>query len=234
MLNKYYFAALTLFVLTSCAERKVSNSNKIIIFSYTIEESNKLVYGVRNKSGNNVLLLNYFHEIYPIVYEMEKDSSWLNISDSFYYSMRKLIDTSEIYKTNKEEFYEYDKAKPETFNFYNMVVSKIEKDSLSVHSDLIWEIDDLIYSSLYLKCGEEFCDTISISNFRKKYPDKDLKFVSAYPKIYIDETNMTYLEFYINSFLSDSLGVKLPTTLDGYKVIYDIFMQNETKVLATK
>lgn len=235
MKRKIFLVLIVSLLLTKCSEQRNHVNNDISIGSHTIDNNNKLVYFVKNNSKNDVFILNLKHEINPDVYEKrEVDSIWRSISFPFYNSLSILLDTSEIFQPHHDQMLKYnpDKNRPEVYYFYNKVIDRIKGSSLSMKPDLMWEFDELICNSVFLKQGESYFDTIGFFPYRIMHPENELKFIFSYPKIYLQGIEISYLNFYVKDILSDSLGITFPRRLDGYEVVYNELFRHEILINA--
>jgi hypothetical protein len=221
MKNKNISAIVVLLILANCSVLHDNNSG-ISIQSHTIDDGSKLTYSITNHSRDDIFIFNLEDKIYPRVFVKEsKDSIWSDWSLQFQYSSVVLPVKPEMHEIHEEgPRYKPNSLYPELTNFYNKVNKIIDSSKLSFQSEYLFFFDELVSSSIFLKQGESYFDTINIAPFKKKYPNIEFKFVFSYPSDYSMKSDTSFLEFFINSILRDSLGVAFPKKLDGYKIIY--------------
>ncbi len=222
-MKRLSYFIITIMLLICCSKQKPDDANNISVHCSLIENDNELVYSIKNASRSNLFILGLKSQTFPEVIKKKKyDSIWQNFSVPFYNELRVLKDTSEIFNPPDDEEYEYkpEKNKPETNTFFNLVIQKIKDSKLSLKSDLLLEFDLLMSGSSFLKPGESYSDTIPLSAFKSKYPKNDLKFIFEYPSVFLYKSEKSYLTYYAEDFLGDSLHVVIPEKLDGYKFVY--------------
>lgn len=203
----------------------------LYINAYTIDSSTVLVYYIENVSEYDIFLLEGKSEMLPKVYaQFANDSIWYNVSESFYLTTSALPDRSQASNyVGWEKFKIEPKASfNETYDFYYLVIKKIEESNLSMKEYLLEDINDIMNYSLFLGRNEAFSDTILFNKYRIKYPDVNLKFEIAYPRNKMFEMDISHPEYFVNHILKDSLSINLPDKLDGYKVVYDIKLAYDT------
>lgn len=224
-------------LLVRCTEQKSNARNSISICCHLTNNNNELVYVIKNDSKDNTFFLGLLSQIRPAVFiKKTNDSVWKDDTWLFYRDLLVPRDKPlELYQSPKQELkHRLEIDKPETHDFFFLVVDKIKGSQLSLKSDLLMMFDQLMCSSVFLKPEESYSDTIPLNAFKKRYSEYDLKFLFTYPSLFLYESERSYLDYYVNSFLSDSLGVKLPEKLDGYNVIYESPLNYEFIVRADR
>ena len=224
MKSKFHFIVIASMMLTFCSVQETKETKNISVCCCLTKNNDELIYYIKNDSENNLFILGLSSETLPEVFiKKSYDSIWENYTLPFYNDLRVLKDTSELFNPTKDEEFEYkpDKTKPETNDFFRSVIRKIKVSRLSLKSDLLLEFDLLMCCSIFLKPGEFYSDTIPLSTYKRKYPEYDLKFVFTYPSSFLYQSEKSYLNYYVEDFLDDSLGISLPEKLDGHKIVYD-------------
>lgn len=219
-LNAYFIFALLLFTACTTENERLSD---ISLQSEIINDGSELLLSITNNTKSDVILFNLKSEISPeIFYRESNNSRWINCSFSYYHMDRVPPDRNEAIRNNSEEELNYfpNNETPETNMFYSKVIDRINKSSVSLKSLRVKEFDEAMSSSVFLRQGESFYDTVYISRSYKRLLDHKLKFVFNYPSIYLDKTDVAYNDYFINEILGDSLGIYFPEKLDGYKIIY--------------
>lgn len=237
MKRKFHLIVIASMLLTFCSVQESKDTKNISVYCSLTKNNDELIYFIKNDSENNVFILCLASQTVPEVLKKKSyDSIWRNITLPFYNDLRVLRDTSEIFNPpNDEEFgYKPGKNKPETNAFFRLVIQKVKESRLALKSDLLLEFDLLMCSSVFLKPGEFYSDTIPISAYKRKYPENDLKFVFAYPSSFLYQSEKSYLNYYVEDFLGDSLGITLPGKLDGHKIVYDGSLNYEFVISAEK
>ncbi len=237
MKNVFFFIISILLIFLSCTQQKSQDVSNISIYCHLKNNNNELVYCVTNNYKNDAFFLDLLSEIKPEIFiKKANDSIWRDATRLFYLYLLEPRDRPlEIIELQKKEYaFKPEIYKKETSDFFYMVLDRIKSSKLSLKEDELMMFDQNMCSSVFLKMGESFSDTISLHAIKKKYPEYDLKFVFVYPSTFLYDSERSYLDYYVNSFLDDSLGIKVPETLDGYKFVYESSLKYEFIVRADR
>ena len=214
--------------MQSCKDQQ-SDEDIIDIQLNEINGSNRqILLTVKNNSDRCFCLLDGKYEVKPKAFT-SVDSTWIDISYSFYFELgaNKIPDKKN--KKSRELPKDLLPAMPEMNAFYNEICNQINKINHPNNKETKDIIAEIFKSSLFLSEREIYYDTIDIMNYFLKYQVDSLKLVSSYPKIYLFETNLAFIRF-IESIVEDSLGMKFPEKLDGYE-IYDLDLKSDSIIV---
>jgi len=234
MKKHYVFILFISLMVFSCNQKISKDLSNISIYCKLINNNTELVYYVKNISKNDVFFFDLLSEIQPEIFiKKAHDSAWENVSRLFYlYFLEPRERPLEVVPLPEKEFeFNSEIYKKGVSDFFNMVIDSIKNSKLSLKEDELMMFDQNMCSSVFLKKGESFSDTISLYAIKKRYPEYDLKLVFAYPKTFLYDSERSYLDYYVNSFLADSLGITIPKKLDGYKVVYESSLKYEFIVI---
>jgi hypothetical protein len=187
-----------------------------------------LVMEFVNNSEKDYCILGFegFDIRYQHVNPVTGDTSWFN--DEFFFMFSRttipvynpemeVIEIDDIY--NLQEAYN---SYPEFKSYYEKMREKIKNNYDEEWSGLYKSLlFDIFNYAIFIKSNEKWSDTLLFGNYFHKMPDQILKVSFAYPPHYYTWAHDTISMKNILHNWQDELGLQMPQTFDGFKVITD-------------